>query len=147
MKTLNKMKISFDSRSANESFSRSVVGAFAMTLDPTTRELMDIKTAVSEAVTNAIVHGYENEIKPIYITATIKEGNILQIKIRDKGKGIENIKKAMEPLYTSKPDEERTGLGFSVMESMMDKLKVSSTLGKGTTITMTKRIVSKGDIA
>lgn len=143
MKTLNKMKLSFESRSANESFARSAVGAFASILDPTARELTDIKTAVSEAVTNSIVHGYENEIKTVYISAFIKEGNILVIKIKDKGKGIENIKKAMEPLYTSKPDEERCGLGFSVMETMMDKLRVSSTPGKGTTVTLTKKILSK----
>lgn len=143
MKTLNKMKLSFESRSANESFARSAVGAFASILDPTARELTDIKTAVSEAVTNCIVHGYENEIKTVYISAFIKEGGVLVVKIKDKGKGIENVQKAMEPLYTSKPDEERCGLGFSVMESMTDKLKVTSTLGKGTTVILTKKILSK----
>ncbi len=126
------------SRSNNESFVRTVVSAFALSLDPTVEEISDIKTAVSEAVTNCIVHGYRDTIGKIYISCQIKD-NTVKIKIRDKGVGIENIKMAMEPLYTTAGDE-RAGLGFAVMQSFMDSVKVRSTQGKGTTVIMSKRI-------
>ena len=135
----NSFSMTFMSRSSNEGFARAVVSAFATQLDPTLEEISDIKTAVSEAVTNSIVHAYNNGIGKIYITAEILEPNSIKIKIRDKGCGIENIEKAMEPLYTTVGGE-RAGLGFAVMQSFMDDLKVRSTVGKGTTIIMTKKI-------
>ena len=125
--------------SANESFARSCVSAFAAQLDPTIEEISDIKTAVSEAVTNCIVHAYREKIGNIYITAELTDNNIIKIKIRDRGCGIENIEQAMEPLYTSLGGE-RAGLGFAVMESFMDGLKVTSKKGKGTTVLLTKKI-------
>lgn len=139
MKVKNKFSMTFVSRSANESFARACVTAFATQLDPTLEEINDIKTAVSEAVTNCIVHAYGEQIGNIYITAELIEPNSIRIKIRDKGCGIENIKQAMEPLYSSLGGE-RAGLGFAVMESFMDKVRVSSKLGKGTTVTMIKNI-------
>ena len=139
MKIKNKFSMTFVSRSANESFARACVTAFAIQLDPTLEEINDIKTAVSEAVTNCIVHAYGEQIGNIYITAELIEPNSIRIKIRDKGCGIENIKQAMEPLYSSLGGE-RAGLGFAVMESFMDKVRVSSKLGKGTTVTMIKNI-------
>lgn len=139
MKIKNKFSMTFVSRSANESFARACVTAFATQLDPTLEEINDIKTAVSEAVTNCIVHAYGEQIGNIYITAELIEPNSIRIKIRDKGCGIENIKRAMEPLYSSLGGE-RAGLGFAVMESFMDKVRVSSKLGKGTTVTMIKNI-------
>ncbi len=134
----NSFNMTVLSRSNNESFARTVVSAFTMSLDPTVEEISDIKTAVSEAVTNCIVHGYKDTIGKIYISCEIKD-NTLKIKIRDKGVGIENINKAMEPLFTT-AGEERAGLGFAVMQSFMDNVKVRSKLGKGTTITMIKNI-------
>lgn len=145
MKAINTMRLAFDSRSANESFARTAVAAFLCSLDPTLEELTDIKTAVSEAVTNCIVHGYREQINKVYITASIYPDNRIVIKIKDNGCGIEDIEKAREPLFTTRPSEERAGLGFAVMESMVDKLRVSSTPGKGTTVTLEKKIVSKGD--
>lgn len=139
MNIKNKFSMTFVSRSANESFARACVTAFATQLDPTLEEINDIKTAVSEAVTNCIVHAYGEQIGNIYITAELIEPNSIRIKIRDKGCGIENIKQAMEPLYSSLGGE-RAGLGFAVMESFMDKVRVSSKLGKGTTVTMIKNI-------
>lgn len=139
MKTTNKFTMTLMSRSANESFARACISAFATQLDPTLEEINDIKTAVSEAVTNCIVHAYSNNIGNIYITAEILESNTIRIKIRDKGCGIENIEKAMEPLYTTVGGE-RAGLGFAVMQSFMDKVSVKSTVGKGTSITMSKKI-------
>ena len=139
MKPINEMKMSFESRSCNESFARSSVAAFIAVLDPNVEELSDIKTAVSEAVTNSIVHAYKNSIGKIYISAELIEPNSIRIKIRDKGCGIENVEKAMEPLYTTVGGE-RAGLGFAVMQSFMDDLKVKSVLGKGTTVTMVKKI-------
>lgn len=135
----NVMKIEFLSKSTNEGFARVAVASFISQLDPTIEELSEIKTAVSEAVTNSIVHGYENELGTISISAQIK-GDMVTIQIKDKGRGIENIDKAKEPLYTTKPDLERSGMGFTIMENFMDKLTVKSVLGKGTTITMSKRI-------
>ena len=133
------------SRSANESFVRATVSAFALQLDPTLEEISDIKTAVSEAVTNAIVHAYSDGFGKIYISAELIEPNIIKIKIRDKGKGIENVEKAMEPLFTTVGGE-RAGLGFAVMMSFMDSIKVRSKLGKGTSIIMTKKISQRFNI-
>ena len=144
MKPINEMKLSFESRSCNESFARSAVAAFIAVLDPNMEEISDIKTAVSEAVTNCIVHGYRDGIGIIYIHVKIFEGAKVSISIRDKGCGIGDIKKAMEPLYTTCETGERAGLGFSIMESFMDRLKVRSKLGKGTSVTLEKSIVSKG---
>ena len=144
MKPINEMKLVFESRSSNESFARSAVAAFVAVLDPNVEELSDIKTAVSEAVTNCIVHGYKNEIGKVYIHVKIFEGARISICIKDKGCGISDIKKAMEPLYTTCETGERAGLGFSIMESFMDKLKVRSVTGKGTSVTLEKSIVSKG---
>ena len=127
------------SRSANESFARVAVASFITQLDPTLEEINDIKTAVSEAVTNCIVHAYKEEIGNIYISVNILECNVVEIKIRDKGCGIPDINKAMEPLYTT-AGTERAGLGFAVMQSFMDGLRVNSKVGKGTTVTMKKRI-------
>lgn len=139
MKAINSFSLKIPSRSTNESFARVAVAAFAAQLDPTVEEISDIKTAVSEAVTNCIVHAYANTIGDIYINCTILPEKKLRIKIKDKGCGIENIKQAMEPLFTTAGGE-RAGLGFAVMESFTDNLKVRSTLGKGTTITMVKKI-------
>ncbi len=143
MKSINNMRLTFDSRSANEAFARTTVAAFLCSLDPTMEELMDVKTAVSEAVTNAIVHGYRDTIGKVTITAALYENNKIVIKVKDSGCGIEDIEKAKEPLFTTAPAEERAGLGFAVMESLMDKLKVTSAPGKGTTVTMERVIRSK----
>ena len=145
MKAINTMRLAFDSRSANEAFARTAVAAFLCSLDPTLDELTDIKTAVSEAVTNCIVHGYREQSNKVYITAAIYSDNRVLIKIKDNGCGIEDIDKAREPLFTTRPSEERAGLGFAVMESMVDKVRVSSQPGKGTTVTLEKKIVSKGE--
>ncbi|MBR6743274.1 MAG: anti-sigma F factor [Clostridia bacterium] len=144
MKEINKFSLRIPSRSNNESFARTVVAAFAAQLDPTVEEISDIKTAVSEAVTNCIVHGYKNSIGNIYINCEILSDKSLKIRIRDRGCGIENIKQAMEPLFTTAGGE-RAGLGFAVMESFTDSLKVRSTVGKGTTVTMVKRLNVKED--
>ncbi len=140
MKVKNEMKVSFKSVSANEGFARTAVCAFTAMLDPNMEEISDIRTAVSEAVTNCIVHGYRDSEGMIEITAKILPENELYIKIRDKGCGIADIKQAMEPLFTTAPCEERAGLGFAVMESFMDSLKVTSAVGRGTTVIMRKRI-------
>ncbi len=145
MKIVNKFSMKFPSRSANESFARTVVSAFASQLDPTIEEISDIKTAVSEAVTNCIVHAYRNTMGDIYITCEQYDTGVVRIKVRDKGCGIEDVKKAMEPLYSSEGGE-RAGLGFSVMESFMDSLRVSSKIGKGTTVTMRKKISVMNDV-
>ncbi len=139
MKAINTMKMEIESRSVNESFSRVAVASFIAQLDPTIEELGDIKTAVSEAVTNAIVHGYKEGKGKIYITVSIFENAEVKIRIRDKGCGIENIEQAMEPLFTTMGGE-RAGLGFAVMESFMDKVKVRSSVGKGTQVTLEKKI-------
>ena len=142
MKPINKFTMTLDSRSANEGFARLVASGFAALLDPTVEELCDIKTAVSEAVTNCIVHAYPNGVGNIYISAAIYETGLFKIKIRDRGCGIEDVKKAMEPLYSSLGGE-RAGLGFAVMESFCDKVSVRSTLGKGTSVTLDKHIKGK----
>ena len=139
MKFENYMILEIPSKSANESFARSAVACFAAQLDPTIEEINDIKTAVSEAVTNCIVHAYKNKLGNIYISGEILENNTLRVKIRDKGCGIENIEKAMEPLYSSLGGE-RAGLGFAVMQSFMDKITVKSTVNKGTIVTLYKKI-------
>ena len=140
MNIVNSMELKIPSKSINESFARSVISAFILQLDPTISELSDIKTAVSEAVTNCIVHGYRDTGGIIYIKGEIAEDNTIIIKVRDKGKGIQDIKKAMEPLFTT-GGEERAGLGFAVMESFMDKVKVSSKEDKGTTVTLYKKLI------
>lgn len=139
MKVLNRFSMTVDSHSSNEYFARSAVSAFITQLDPTLEELNDIKTAVSEAVTNCIVHAYKNSIGKIYISVDIYEGNIIKIKIRDKGCGIEDVSLAMQPLYTTVGGE-RAGLGFAVMESFTDDIKVKSVVGKGTTVLLTKKL-------
>ena len=139
MKVKNKFNMTLDARSANESFARACVSAFVAQLDPTLEEISDIKTAVSEAVTNCIVHAYKENVGKIYISAELYEENVIKIKIRDKGCGIENIEKAMEPLYTTVGGE-RAGLGFAVMQSFMDSVRVVSRYGRGTTVTMSKKI-------
>ncbi|MFL0269765.1 anti-sigma F factor [Candidatus Clostridium radicumherbarum] len=133
----NIVKIEFLSKSQNEGFARVAVAAFVSQLDPTIEELTDVKTAVSEAVTNSIIHGYGNGNGIIKIEAMIEE-TTLTIKINDEGVGIENIELAMQPLYTSRPDLERSGMGFTVMETFMDSLEVKSEKGKGTQIIMKK---------
>jgi len=135
----NEMKLEFTSKSSNEAFARITVASFAAQLDPTVEEISDIKTAVSEAVTNCIIHGYENGEGVVTIIAKLF-ANSIEIEITDKGKGIENIEKAREPLYTSKPELERSGMGFTIMESFMDEIKIDSEVGVGTKITMKKMI-------
>lgn len=142
MKNSNYIKIEFPGKSSNESFARSCIAGFALQLDPTLDELGDIKTAVSEAVTNAIVHAYPNEIGTVFMKARIYDGEYLEIVVKDKGKGIEDLKQAMEPLFTT-GGEDRCGMGFTIMDSFMDRMRVRSRPGKGTTVTMTKRIRSK----
>ncbi|MBQ6120006.1 MAG: anti-sigma F factor [Clostridia bacterium] len=143
-KTVNDFKMEIAARSVNESFCRAAVGAFAALCDPTVEELSDLKTAVSEAVTNCIVHGYKEKNGRIYIDAALLEGSVLRIRIRDKGCGIEDVSRAMEPLFTT-AGSERSGLGFTVMESFCDSLKVRSAPGRGTTVTLTKTITGKCD--
>lgn len=140
MNIVNSMKLSFLSKSANESFARSAVAAFLLPLDPTVAEIADVKTAVSEAVTNAIVHAYPDTFGTVYIEVKLTDNGKAIIKIRDKGIGIPDIEQAMEPLYTTSTDE-RAGLGFAVMQSFMDSVKVRSAVGKGTTITLEKNII------
>ena len=141
----NEMKLEFVSKSNNEAFARITVAAFAAQLDPTIEEISDIKTAVSEAVTNCIIHGYENKEGIIKIECKLLKNTII-IEISDTGKGIENIEIAKEPLYTSKQDLERSGMGFTIMESFMEDVKVESILGLGTKVTMKKTIKSKESI-
>lgn len=142
VKCLNSMKLTIESRSVNESFARNTVAAFAGQLDPTVGEISDIKTAVSEAVTNCIVHAYPDRVGLIYINAKTDESGTFTVCIKDCGTGIRDVKLAMTPLYTTQQGE-RAGLGFAVMESFMDRVKVSSVFGKGTRITMSKYISGK----
>jgi len=137
----NMIKIEFQSKSQNESFARVAVAAFVSQLDPTIEEITDVKTAVSEAVTNSIIHGYENKDGVVKIEAMIKE-NELTVIVMDEGIGIENVSLAMQPLFTSRPDLERSGMGFTVMETFMDNLEVYSERGKGTKIIMKKNFKS-----
>lgn len=138
----NEMKLEFDSRSANEAFARVTVASFMTQLNPTLEEVSDVKTAVSEAVTNAIIHGYENHVNKVRIYAGI-EGRTLHLEISDRGVGIPDVKKAMEPLYTTRPELERSGMGFSFMEAFMDEVQVESEPGKGTIVRM-KKIIGRG---
>ena len=137
----NEMKLEFVSKTNNEAFARIAVAAFVSQLDPTIDELSDIKTAVSEAVTNSIIHGYEDEEGIVKITAKLF-GNNIEIEVSDNGKGISNIEEARKPLYTSKPNMERSGMGFTIMESFMDYVTVESAVGLGTKVTMKKKITS-----
>ena len=139
MKPINEMQLSFDSRSANEAFARTAVAAFAAPLDPMMDELCDIRTAVSEAVTNCIVHAYPDTLGKITIRARLLEDHSLELTVRDCGRGIEDVEKAMTPLFTTGGDD-RSGMGFTIMDSFMDKLKVRSRPGAGTTVTMRKKI-------
>lgn len=141
MMTTNQVTVEFVSNPENERLARVIISAFSTVLDPTLEEMADMKTAVSEAVTNAILHGYEKKRGMICMELQRKNRTIT-VKISDKGEGIENIEKAMEPLYTTKPDQERTGMGFSFMEAFMDELDVVSKVGEGTTVTM-KRTIPK----
>ena len=140
----NWMELTFPSLSVNEGFARAATAAFAALLNPTIDELSDLRTAVSEAVTNAVVHAYPDCFGAVYIEAYITDDSRVVIKVRDRGVGIPDIKKAMEPLFTTSSDE-RAGLGFAVMQSFTDKLKVRSAVGKGTTVTLEKRIASHND--
>lgn len=139
MKPMNEMNVSFLSCSANEGFARAAVAAFVSQLDPTIDELSDIKTAVSEAVTNCIVHAYRDALGTIYITVKIFEDGKISVRIRDKGCGMEDVEQAMEPLFTT-GGSERAGLGFAVMQSFMDKVSVRSRVGRGTVVTMQKKL-------
>ena len=136
---MNEMKVSFLSRSENEAFARTAVAAFAATVDPTVEQLNEVKTAVSEAVTNAIVHGYGHPQGWVQIAAKL-EGRRLTVTVTDQGCGIDDVPRAMEPLYTSKPEEERSGIGFTVMQTFTDRLDVRSAVGKGTAVTMEKQL-------
>ena len=141
MNLTNKMTIKFLSKSVNESFARTVAGCFALQLNPSVSEISDIKTAVSEAVTNSIVHGYQNEIGEITMEGEIV-GDTLHINIFDNGVGIEDVEQALEPFYTTKSQDERSGMGFTIMKSFMDEVKVKSKLNQGTQIYMTKKIMT-----
>lgn len=141
----NEMKLEFISKSNNEAFARISVAAFTAQLDPTIEELADIKTAVSEAVTNCIIHGYEDTEGMIKIICKIV-GNSIMIEISDNGKGMENVEEARKPLYTSKPNLERSGMGFTIMESFMDEIKIESILGLGTKVTM-KKLIKKEEVS
>ena len=144
MKASNSIRLSFLSRSANEGFARIAVAAFAAQLDPTVEEISEIKTAVSEAVTNCIVHGYADTLGTVTIQGRLYENGKLVLSIKDRGRGIEDIEQAMEPLFTTGDDAERSGMGFTIMETFMDKVRVTSKPGIGTTVTFTKYIQSKG---
>lgn len=142
MRPVNQTQFQFPSNSVNEGFARAAVSAFLAQLDPTVADLTELKTAVSEAVTNAIVHGYRDKIGQVYITVKLFENGKAVVRIRDKGCGIPDIPKAMEPLYTT-GGEERAGLGFSVMQSFCDAVRVTSSEGRGTSVTLTKRFAPK----
>ena len=143
MKCENQVTLEFPSKSVNEAFARSAVACFAAQLDPTLEELGDIKTAVSEAVTNCIVHGYPDTIGNITLRCRILAGNTLDIVVKDKGRGIPDVAQSRTPMFTT-GGEERSGMGFTIMESFMHELKVSSTPGKGTTVHMKRRILKRG---
>ena len=141
-KALNEVTLEFVSRSSNESFARSAVACFAAQLDPTLNELEDIKTSVSEAVTNAIVHAYPEELGKVQLKVRICPGNVLEITVRDRGRGIPDVEKARQPMFTT-GGAERSGMGFTIMESFMDHLSVRSTAGRWTTVVMKKRLASR----
>lgn len=137
-KIRNRMQMEFRAISENEQLARIAVASFITSLDPTLEEMADVKTAVSEAVTNAIIHGYEETTGDVYIRCRL-EGDVLEVEVEDKGKGIEDIEQAMEPMYTTKPERDRSGMGFSFMEAFMDEVEVTSVLGAGTTVFMKKK--------
>ncbi|AJY77224.1 anti-sigma F factor [Paenibacillus beijingensis] len=139
----NVMKLVFSARSENEAFARVAVAAFVSQLDPTMNELNDLKTVVSEAVTNAIIHGYDNDSAGMVTIEGVIENDTVSLTISDEGRGIEDLEMARQPLYTSKPELERSGMGFTIMENFMDRFEVTSEPGKGTKIAMLKRIESK----
>ncbi|MCI6321307.1 MAG: anti-sigma F factor [Clostridiales bacterium] len=141
-KATNEVLLEFPSRSSNEGFARAAVACFAAQMDPTLNELEDIKTAVSEAVTNAIVHAYPDAIGKVAVRARICPGNVLELTVKDHGRGIADVEKAREPLYTT-GGEERSGMGFTIMESFMDKLTVRSVPGRGTTVLMRKKLAPR----
>lgn len=141
--THNQLKTSFCAKPENESLARVICASFVSQLDPTLEELTDIKTAVSEAVTNSIVHGYKNSAENMVTLNCKMDGNTITVEVIDSGAGIEDVKKAMEPMYTSCPEEERSGMGFTVMETFMDKINVTSVPGVGTKVVMSKIIKSK----
>lgn len=145
MKMLNQVKITFAGRSVNEGFARAALAAFLVQLDPTVPQLADMKTAVSEAVTNCIVHAYRNTLGPVQMTVRIWEGRRITIQIKDRGCGIPDVRQAMEPAYTTCDTGERAGLGFAVMEAFTDRVTVRSALGKGTTVTLQKTLRSRED--
>lgn len=142
MKPKNSMKITFPARGANEALARMVIAAFVTEADPTVEELCDIKTAVSEAVTNCIVHAYPETIGEIYIAATLSEDDLLTVRVKDRGCGIPDVEKAMEPLFTT-GGSERAGLGFAVMQELMDDIRVTSREGRGTTVRLRRRLCRK----
>ena len=141
-KAINEVLLEFPSRSSNEGFARAAVACFAAQMDPTLNELEDMKTAVSEAVTNAIVHAYPDAIGKVTVRARICPGNVLELTVKDHGRGIMDVAKAREPLFTT-GGEERSGMGFTIMESFMDKLTVRSVPGRGTTVVMRKKLASR----
>ena len=140
--TMNYITLEFLSRSSNEAFARTAVACFAAQMDPTLGELEDIKTAVSEAVTNAIVHGYPNVLGKVLVKAKICEGNVLEVSVKDRGRGIPDVEKARQPMFTT-GGEERSGMGFTIMESFMDHIAVKSVPGKGTTVTLRKKLAPR----
>ena len=142
VKASNEVTLEFPSRSSNEGFARSAVASFAAQLDPTLNELEDIKTSVSEAVTNAIVHAYPDSIGQVVVKVRICPGNVLEITVRDHGRGIPDVEKARQPMFTT-GGAERSGMGFTIMESFMDQLTVRSTAGRGTTVVMKKRLSAR----
>lgn len=137
---INETKITFPSYSANEAYARAVAASFCAQMNPTFNELSDIKCAVSEAVTNAIVHGYKEHIGEVQMTLRIFDNRVFRAEIKDKGCGIANIEEAMRPLFTTDPENERSGMGFTIIENFMDSLKVTSAPGKGTRVVMTKKL-------
>ncbi len=144
MKAKNLVKLSFYSRSVNEGFARGALAAFLAQADPTVPELADVKTAVSEAVTNCIVHAYPGGVGLVHMSVALYDGGKIKITITDKGVGIADVEKAMQPMFTTGNPEERAGLGFAVMQSFMDKVKVSSKPGQGTRVVMTKTLAGRG---
>ena len=142
----NKIKIEFESKSQNEGFARVAIAAFVSQLDPTIEEITDVKTAVSEAVTNSIIHGYENKKDGIVVIEAMLSGNDITIIISDNGKGIKDVSQAREPLFTSRPDLERSGMGFTVMETFMDSLQVESQEGRGTRVVLKKKFDSVSSV-
>ncbi len=141
----NRMQVEFDAKSVNEGFARVAVAAFLTQLNPTLDEIADVKTAVSEAVTNAIIHGYEDQEGQVYLSCEIS-GDTATITVEDNGVGMRDVKQALQPFYTTKPDLERSGMGFAFMEAFMDDMEVESVLGSGTKVTMKKKIGAKEDV-